>query len=115
MTSLCPCCHEPLRDTDALVVSLDENCVMYRGIVCHLTAIETEIMHCLHQGSPEYSDVGRIFLAVYGGGALPDGGCLRTHMTHIRRKMEAAEMDIQIESTQRLRGEMNAYRLRYGN
>ena len=115
MTDLCPCCAQPLPPSDKLVVSLDENCILFDGRQCALTVTETDLMFVLNKGGMEWVDSGQIFLSVYGGGDIPSGACLRTHMTHIRHKLDAAGMDITIESTQRHSGEMNAYRLRLGN
>jgi len=113
MTGKCPCCGQPLIPSKKLVVSLDDNCILFNGYSCSLTCIETSIMYVLNQGGMEWVDAGRIFLGVYGGGDQPGNNCLSAHMSHIRRKLEAAGMDIVIESTQRHSGEMNAYRLRY--
>jgi len=115
MNDLCPCCHEPLPEMDMLVVSLDENCIVYKGVVCQLTPIETEIMYCLDKGAPEYTDVGRIYLAVWGASDPPNDSSLRAHFSHMRDKFVSSMVDIKIESAGVRGGGMHKYRLRYGN
>jgi len=70
-------------------------------------------MECLHRGGLNFTDIGRIFLAVYGGGDIPTGSCIRGHFTHIRKKLESAGIDITIEPSGVRGGGMKSYRLRY--
>ena len=110
----CPCCFQPLPPSMDLTVSLDENCVIWKGICCNLCPTETEIMHVLAKSGPRWVHVDQIMLSVYGAGEPPSESCLRVHVTHIRRKLRDKQIPVLIECQGPRGGGTHKYRLRYG-
>jgi len=69
-------------------------------------------MYVLQKGGHDYTDVGRIYIAVWGASDPPNDDCLRAHFSHIRSKI--SDLGIQIESAGVRGGGMHKYRLRLG-
>ena len=117
MNHICPTCLQMLPPGMDLHVSLDENCVIWKGIVCHLTRTETEIMTVLASGTEtEWKHADRIIQGVYGGGDGPIDAdqALRVFMRQIRHKLRDSQIPIVIENSRSRTGDTRQYRLKYG-
>lgn len=110
----CPCCFQVLPERMELEVSLDHNCVMWKGIRCDLSPTETEYMHVLVKYGFRWVHIDSLVEGVYGHSDHPSNSCVRVHMTHIRRKLRDKQIPVIIAHQGGGAGGTQKYRLEYG-
>ena len=108
MIDNCPTCFRPLPASADITVSLDENCVIWKGIRVDLSPNETVIMHVLKRGGHNWTHKERLMAALYGFGDPANDPVIGVYFSHIRRKLKDKGVPIEIES-----GGMGKFRLKY--
>lgn len=113
MNHICPTCFRPLEPSEDLQVSLDENCVIWKGIVVQLTPTETEIVVVL-TSALGWANNEAIYEKVYASSDWPQERAINVHMSNIRRKFRDAQIPITVENSFFRKGGGRQYRLKYG-
>ena len=108
----CPTCLRVLSPSTDLTVSLDENCLIWKGIRCDLTPTETVLVHILKKSGRNWLHIDRIMSALYGFGEEAEEGILRVYFSRIRHKLRDKQIPIEIESSGVGGGGQHKYRLK---
>jgi DNA-binding response OmpR family regulator len=79
-----------------LTVSLEENCVIWKGVRANLTPAEAEIMQMFVAADGLLSCDG-LMRGLHGNVRdLPGDNSIRVHISNLRRKLRAADIPITI-------------------
>jgi len=88
MTSLCPCCRQPLPMTTRLVVDLDSNHAVARGRFVHLQPEQAALAHALLRAWPHTLRHERIMSALWGNSPVDDATrTMRTQISRLRKAL----------------------------
>lgn len=118
MNHICPTCYQMLPPgMDGLSVSLDENCIIWKRVVCQLTRTEAEVASLLadaDQGKWVMTD--HLIARLYGAGEIPmfADKALRVHIAHIRRKLKDAGIPVTVENSHYRKAGGHSWRFKYG-
>lgn len=96
MTDICRTCFQMLPPEIDLTVSLDDNCVIWRGVRVRVRPAEAEIMQMFiaAQGPLGYDCIMR---GLHGHvRELPGDNSIRVHISKLRRKLRDADIPITI-------------------
>ena len=94
---------EPVVEVGDLVVDAQRYRAVKNGQTLRMTPLELRVLYCLAAHSPSLTPAER--LLSFGWGSLddPDTSLIRTHVCHLRRKLEAAGgVHLQIKSNHTL-------------